>query len=79
MCWIIVIIEILSLFIRRVTLRFRLLANIIGGHLIIELGFQWLPKGILFLIFYEYFVRFVQAIIFSILINSYINERLEAY
>jgi F0F1-type ATP synthase membrane subunit a len=63
------------------TLAFRLLANILGGHLILELAGEnsssWLL--IIGLRSYEVFVAVVQAIIFSILVYYYTLESLEKY
>lgn len=78
-CCLIVFIEVLSLCIRRITLAFRLLANILGGHLILELASTNHVRKIIivFLFTYELFVSFVQSLIFSTLIYYYTLEGLE--
>lgn len=77
----IVYIEILSILIRFLTLAFRLLANILGGHLIIELAKE--NSGNIVLIIslfrYEIFVSLIQAVIYTILIFFYTIESLEKY
>lgn len=81
MCCCMVFIEVISLCIRRLTLAFRLLANILGGHLILELAGENRNRWLLIigLSSYEVFVRIVQAIIFSILVYYYSLESLEKY
>lgn len=78
-CFIIVFIEVTRVIIRILTLAFRLLANILGGHLILEIVREnrnsWL--ALWGYRCYEIFVCFVQAIIFSILIYYYCLESLE--
>ena len=69
------------IFIRFITLGFRLLANILGGHLIIELAIQN-TKSLIIIIFlfsYEFFVSIIQAIIFTILVFFYTVESMEKY
>lgn len=77
----IVYIEFLRVFIRFITLGFRLLANILGGHLIIELAYE--NSGNIFLIValisYEGFVCFIQAVIFRILVYFYTVEAIEKF
>ena len=77
----IVYIEILRITIRFLTLAFRLLANILGGHLIIELANR--NSGNFFLIIglfsYEIFVSIIQSVIYSILIYYYTLESLEKF
>lgn len=77
----IVYIEVLRITIRFVTLAFRLIANILGGHLIIELAIS--NSGNLFVLIalfsYELFVAIIQATIFRILIFYYTVEALEKY
>ena len=73
MCCCIVFIEVVRLLIRSLTLAFRLLANILGGHLILELAGENSSRWLLIigLRSYEVFVAIVQAIIFSILVYYY--------
>jgi F0F1-type ATP synthase membrane subunit a len=77
----IVYIEILRITIRFLTLAFRLLANILGGHLIIELANT--NSGNIFLLVgvfsYEIFVSTIQATIYRILIYYYTLESLEKF
>lgn len=77
----IVYIEIIRILIRFFTLAFRLLANILGGHLIIELAIENSGNLIIItcLFSYEIFVSIIQATIFRILIYYYTIESLEKY
>lgn len=68
-------IEIFRNFLRPITLNLRLIANVMGGHLIAELISDIkMTKSFFFLTGYETFVCFIQALIFSILTFNYIKE-----
>jgi len=68
-------IEIFRGFLRPLTLNLRLIANVMGGHLIAELIRDIkMFKSLFFLAAYETFVCFIQALIFSILTFNYIKE-----
>lgn len=77
---VLVIIETVRNFIRPITLRIRLIANIIAGHVILVLIGR--NERIIFLIFFvqipfeflEIFVSFIQAYVFIILSISYWSE-----
>ena len=77
----IVYIEFLRIIIRFVTLGFRLLANILGGHLILELASENTSSIIVMfsLLSYETFVCFIQAVIFRILVFFYTVESIEKF
>lgn len=70
-------IEFLRNIIRPLTLGIRLCANIIGGHLILDLITEIKVSffGKLSFSLYEIFVCFIQRLIFSLLILSYLEER----
>ena len=68
-------IEVFSGLLRPLTLNLRLIANVMGGHLIAELMRDIkLVKSLFFLTIYETFVCFIQALIFSILVFNYVKE-----
>ena len=79
MCCCIVYIEVIRIVIRSLTLAFRLMANLLGGHLIIELARENSNSKLLIIALtsYEVFVSIVQAIIFSLLVYFYHQEALE--
>jgi len=81
----IVIVEVLSNFIRPLALTFRLTANIIAGHLLISLiggtlinlSFSFILLGSLIqslLVIMELGVSVIQAYVFSTLLMLYISE-----
>jgi len=70
------IIEITRTFIRPLILGLRLIANILGGHLIVELIWdiaRFYP-ALIFLGFYENFICIIQGVIFSLLATNYYAE-----
>ena len=69
----IIFIEIISLFIRPITLRVRLIANITAGHLLLILVRNLFISSIL-IIFLEIIVRIIQAYVFVLLLTLYFNE-----
>nr|YP_009912613.1 ATP synthase F0 subunit 6 [Obrimoposthia wandeli]QLJ92319.1 ATP synthase F0 subunit 6 [Obrimoposthia wandeli] len=74
-------IEVISVFIRPVTLALRLTVNIAAGHVflsLISVGVFFMSSSLvfIFLIFYYLFelaVGFLQAIVFSMLVDQYVN------
>lgn len=81
-------IELVSCLIRPITLSLRLLANIVAGHVLINLISStivtriliervtfiiWITLGLIF-IFFEIFVCFIQSVVFFLLVNRYIRE-----
>lgn len=81
--FLLVLIELVSLFIRPITLTLRLVANIISGHLILTLRyrslsyltslFNYLRVGVI-LSLMERFVSVIQSFVFSLLVTLYISE-----
>lgn len=76
-----VIIETVSILIRPLTLTVRLLANISAGHIVLSIISRCLNSFsiTIFIIligynFFEFFVSFVQAYVFILLLKSYSNE-----
>jgi F-type H+-transporting ATPase subunit a len=85
----IVVIELISYFIRPVSLSVRLFANMLAGHtmlavfgsFVVALGFigGWVP--LLFMVFImglEILVAFLQAYVFAVLSSIYLNDALHA-
>ena len=73
---VIALIEIIRTFLRPIILRLRLMANILGGHLMTELTWDianYYP-ALLFLSLYENFICVIQSIIFSLLATDYYIE-----
>lgn len=70
-------IEFLRNYIRSITLGLRLLANIASGHLFCELILEQRSRVIFLRRFlcYEIFVAIIQALIFSLLTITYLEER----
>ena len=81
MCCCMVFIEVIRVFIRSITLAFRLLANLLGGHLMLELGSENTRRYLVLIGVrsYEVFVSIIQAVIFSILLYYYSLESIEKY
>lgn len=80
-----VLVEIISLFIRPLTLIIRLIANIVAGHLIIRLVYERVDSiissirirlGGLFLTILERGVAIIQGFIFRLLITLYIRDNI---
>jgi len=69
-----VIIETISVIIRPLSLRVRLISNITSRHLIIHLLTEVSVLGLVFLILFEFFVCIIQSYIFFLLLNIYLNE-----
>lgn len=72
-----VLIETISVLIRPLSLRVRLISNITSGHLVIHLLSEASRLAVLRLVFltiFEFFVCFIQSYIFYLLINIYIDE-----
>jgi len=82
-------IEVISYFIRPVSLSVRLFANMLAGHtmlavfggFVVALGFigGWVP--LLFMVFImglEFLVAFLQAYVFAVLSSIYLNDALHA-
>uniref|UniRef100_UPI00315CF188 ATP synthase F0 subunit 6 n=1 Tax=Ferrissia californica TaxID=1776375 RepID=UPI00315CF188 len=76
-----VLIESVSIMIRPLTLTVRLLANISAGHIVLSMISSCLNSfsATMFIIligynFFELFVSFVQAYVFTLLLKSYSNE-----
>ena len=74
---ILVIIETISVLIRPLSLRVRLISNITSRHLVIHLITE--ARGLIsfflvFLIIFELFVCFIQSYIFYLLLNIYLDE-----
>lgn len=74
---ILVIIESISILIRPLSLRIRLISNITSRHLVIHLiseATRLFSLGLVFLIIFEFFVCFIQSYIFFLLLNIYKEE-----
>lgn len=68
-------IEVFRTILRPITLGLRLMANVIGGHLILEfIRERKINTRVFFIANYELFVCFMQAIIFVLLIFNYNKE-----
>ncbi|MGQ0662031.1 MAG: F0F1 ATP synthase subunit A [Pseudomonadota bacterium] len=83
-------IEIMSYFIRPITLSVRLFANMTAGHTILKvfggfvvaLGilFGWVPLAALVVLTgFEFFIAFIQAFVFTILTCLYLNDAINMH
>jgi len=73
------ILEVLSFFIRPLTLVIRLIGNILAGHVVRELIFERSEVRRLFICIYEGIVRIIQAFIFFKLLENYLEEGIKSF
>ena len=73
------VLEVLSFFIRPLTLVIRLMGNILAGHVVRELMFESSEASSIFLCTYEGIVRIIQAFIFFKLLENYLEESIKRF